>query len=134
MQAAVQICSIDRSHTYAGCSTKISHTYMSCSIDRSRTYGFLLVQEVYKYRLITGLWQRLVTVYWHKLVQVYNGISHNDSVAVVSSFHLYFKATGRGKDRWFWPPSGCSRNIWGCILDLLVARELGSWSFHHIVA
>ena len=28
------------------------------------------------------------------LVHVYNGISHNDSVAVVSSFHLYFRATG----------------------------------------
>jgi hypothetical protein len=34
------------------------------------------------------------------LVQVYNGISHSDSVTVVSSFYFYFRVAGRGKDRW----------------------------------
>jgi hypothetical protein len=34
------------------------------------------------------------------LVQVYNGISHSDSVTVVPSFYFYFRAVGRGKDRW----------------------------------
>jgi hypothetical protein len=34
------------------------------------------------------------------LVQVYNGISHSDSVRVVLSFYFYFRAVGRGKDRW----------------------------------
>jgi hypothetical protein len=34
------------------------------------------------------------------LVQVYNGISHSDSVIVLPSFYFYFKAVGRGKDRW----------------------------------
>jgi hypothetical protein len=43
------------------------------------------------------------------LVQVYNGISHSDSVIVVPSFYFYFRAVGRGKDRWLYPPSGCSR-------------------------
>jgi hypothetical protein len=33
------------------------------------------------------------------LVQVYSGISHSDSVTVVSSFYFYFRAVGRGKDR-----------------------------------
>ena len=34
------------------------------------------------------------------LVQVYSGISHNYSVIVVPSFYLYFRAVGRGNDRW----------------------------------
>jgi hypothetical protein len=34
------------------------------------------------------------------LVQVYNGISHNDSVTLVPSFYFYFRAVGRGKERW----------------------------------
>jgi hypothetical protein len=34
------------------------------------------------------------------LVQVYSGISHSDSVTVVPSFYFYFRAVGRGKDRW----------------------------------
>jgi hypothetical protein len=34
------------------------------------------------------------------LVQVYSGISHHDSVTVVSSFYFYFRMVGRGKDRW----------------------------------
>jgi hypothetical protein len=34
------------------------------------------------------------------LVQVYNIISHSDSVTLVPSFYLYFRAVGRGKDRW----------------------------------
>jgi hypothetical protein len=34
------------------------------------------------------------------LVHVYNGISHSDSVTVVPSFYFYFRAVGRGKDRW----------------------------------
>jgi hypothetical protein len=43
------------------------------------------------------------------LVHVYNGISHSDSVTVVPSFYLYVRAVGWGKDRWLYPPSGCSR-------------------------
>ena len=34
------------------------------------------------------------------LVHVYSGISHSDSVTVVPSFYFYFRAVGRGKDRW----------------------------------
>jgi hypothetical protein len=34
------------------------------------------------------------------LVQVYSGISQSDSVEVVPSFYFYFRAVGRGKDRW----------------------------------
>jgi hypothetical protein len=34
------------------------------------------------------------------LVQVYSGISHSDSVIVVSSFYFYLRVVGRGKDRW----------------------------------
>jgi hypothetical protein len=34
------------------------------------------------------------------LVHVYNGISHSDSVTVDPSFYFYFRAVGRGKDRW----------------------------------
>ena len=34
------------------------------------------------------------------LVQVYNDIYHNDSVTMVRSFYFYFRAVGRGKDRW----------------------------------
>jgi hypothetical protein len=43
-----------------------------------------------------------------RLVQVYNNISHSDSVTMVPSFYLYFRAVGRGKDKWLYPPSGCS--------------------------
>ena len=34
------------------------------------------------------------------LVHVYSSISHNDSVTMVSSFYLYIKEVGRGKDKW----------------------------------
>ena len=34
------------------------------------------------------------------LVQVYSGISHSDSVIVVSSFYLYFRVARWGKDVW----------------------------------
>jgi hypothetical protein len=34
------------------------------------------------------------------LVHVYSGISHSDNVTVVPSFYFYFRAVGRGKDRW----------------------------------
>jgi hypothetical protein len=39
--------------------------------------------------LITGKWYRLATGQWYMLVQVYSGISHSESVAVVSSFDIY---------------------------------------------
>jgi hypothetical protein len=42
------------------------------------------------------------------LVQVYNSISHSDSVTVVPSFYSYIKVVGQGKDKWLYPPSGCS--------------------------
>ena len=48
----------------------------------------------------------MVHVYWYKLfgvglvVHVYNNISQSDSVTVVPSFYLYFKAVGWGKDKW----------------------------------
>jgi hypothetical protein len=51
--------------------------------------GFWLVQAQFRYRLITGKWYRLATGQWYRLVQVYSGISHSDSVAVVSSFDTY---------------------------------------------
>jgi hypothetical protein len=79
-------CSIDRPHTYTGCSIDRSCTYTSYNIYRSCTCWYLLVHVDYWYRLITGYWYRLVTGCWHRLVQVYNGISHSDSVEVVSSF------------------------------------------------
>ena len=52
-----------------------------------------MVQVDYRlrYRLMHGL---------GLLVQVYIGISHSDSVIVVPSFYFYFKAVGRGKDKW----------------------------------
>jgi hypothetical protein len=34
------------------------------------------------------------------LVHVYNGIYHSNSVTAVPSFYFYFRAFGRGKDRW----------------------------------
>jgi hypothetical protein len=49
------------------------------------------------------------------LVQVYSGISHSDSVTVVPSFYFYFRVAGRGKDRWLYPPSGCSRRTLGVV-------------------
>ena len=42
------------------------------------------------------------------LVQVYSSISHSDSVTVVPSFYFYIKVIGWGKDKSFYPPSGCS--------------------------
>jgi hypothetical protein len=93
-------CSIDRLHTYTGCSIDRSHTYVSCNIYRSCTYWYLLVHDDYWYRLITGYWYRLVTGCWHRLVQVYSGISHSDSVAVVSSFlTLIFQGGWMGKGK-----------------------------------
>jgi hypothetical protein len=43
------------------------------------------------------------------LVQVYSRIYHSDSVKVVPSLYFYFRVVGRGKDRWLYPPSGCSQ-------------------------
>jgi hypothetical protein len=34
------------------------------------------------------------------LVHVYSGIYHSDSVTMDPSFYFYFRAVGRGKDRW----------------------------------
>jgi hypothetical protein len=53
----------------------------------------LMVQVDYRlrYKLMHGL---------GLLVQVCSGISHSDSVTVVPSFYLYFRAVGRGKYRW----------------------------------
>ena len=48
----------------------------------------------------SGYWYRLAIGQWYRLVQLYNGISHSDSMTMVSSSYLYFRATGRGKDRW----------------------------------
>jgi hypothetical protein len=84
----------------------VTCTYVRCNIYRSRTCWYLLVQDEFWHMmnfgtlLITGYWYRLVTVCWHILLQVYSGISHNDSVAVVSPFHLYFMVVGQSKDRW----------------------------------
>ena len=44
-----------------------------------------------RYKLMHGL---------DLLVQVYSGISHSASVTVVLSFYFYFRAAGRGKERW----------------------------------
>jgi hypothetical protein len=49
------------------------------------------------------------------LVQVYSGKSHSDSVTVVPSFYFYFRVAGRGKDRWLYPPSDCSRRTLGVV-------------------
>jgi hypothetical protein len=43
------------------------------------------------YRLMHGL---------DLLVQVYSYIYHSNSVTMVPSFYFYFRAVGRGKDRW----------------------------------
>jgi hypothetical protein len=57
---------------------------------------FFMVQ--FDYRLFgTGCYRFFVA---GLLVQIYNGIYHSDSVIVVPSFYLYFKAVGWGKDRW----------------------------------
>jgi hypothetical protein len=42
----------------------------------------------------------MVDAWFSLLVQVYSGISHSDSVTVIPSFYFYFRAVGRGKDRW----------------------------------
>jgi hypothetical protein len=73
--------------------------------------GFWLVQAQYRYRLITGQWYRLATGQWYRLVQVYSGISHSDSVAVVSSFDTYISGWQDGA------------RIGGCSHLLVVARE-----------
>jgi hypothetical protein len=87
-------------HTYIGCIIDKACTYMYCSIYKLCICWYLFVQADYCYRLITSYWYRLVIGCWQKLVQVYNGISHSDNVAVVSSFirHLYFRTVGQGKD------------------------------------
>ena len=64
------------------------------------------------------------------LVQVYNDISQSDSVTVVPSFYFYFRVAGQGKDTF----RLCTKNIGGCSLLLVVARELGSWRFPQVVA
>jgi hypothetical protein len=102
-------CCIYMAHTYAVYSIDRAHTYMSCSIYRSLTYWVLLLQTKYRYRLVIGQWHRLVTGCWHKLVQVYSGISHNEIVTMVSSFHLYFRVVRQGRDKWLQPPFSCSR-------------------------
>jgi hypothetical protein len=39
--------------------------------------------------LVTGQWHRLVIGCWYMLVHFYSGISHSDSVEMVSSFDTY---------------------------------------------
>ena len=63
------------------------------------------------------------------LVQVYNNISHNDSVIVVPSFYFYFRVAGQGKERWLY-----LEDIGVCSLLLVVAKDLGSWSFPQVVS
>jgi hypothetical protein len=92
--------SIDRSCTYVGCSIDMVRTYTSYIIYKSTTCWYFWYRITSGTRLIRGYWYRLVTECWHILVQVYSGISHSDSVAVVSSFNLYFRTVGQGKDRW----------------------------------
>ena len=72
-------------------------------------------------------WYSLVVGQWYSLVHFYSGISHSDSVAVIPSFYFYFKVARRGKDKWLYPPLGCS-------LLLVIARDLRSWSFPQVVA
>jgi hypothetical protein len=48
--------------------------------------GFLLVRDDYRYMLFKGYRYMLVAGFWHILVHFYSGISHSDSVVVVSSF------------------------------------------------
>ena len=48
------------------------------------SYWYRLITG-YWYMFPTGSWYMLVIGCWHGLVQVYSGISHSDSVAVVSS-------------------------------------------------
>jgi hypothetical protein len=59
-----------------------------CMVD-----AFFMVQVDYRfrYRLMHGS---------GLLVHVYSGISHSDSVTVVPSFYLYFRAIGWVHDRW----------------------------------
>ena len=53
-----------------------------------------LVREGYMYMLVTGQWHMLDIGYWHILVQVYSGISHSDSVTMVSSLIYFCYITG----------------------------------------
>jgi hypothetical protein len=56
----------------------------------------------------------MIQVYWYMLfgvgllVHVYSSIYQSDSVKMFPSYYLYVGVVGRGKDRWFYPPSGCS--------------------------
>jgi hypothetical protein len=71
-------------------------------------YLVLLVHERHKYRLVTRQWHMLITGQWHRLVQVYNNISHSDQCDSGSIILLIFQVVGWGKDRWLYPPFGCS--------------------------
>jgi hypothetical protein len=86
---AYACCITDRSRTYTGCSIDRACTYACYRLERSCIYVFWSVQPQFRYMLITGKWYRLATGSCYKLVQVYSGISHSDSVAVVSSFDTY---------------------------------------------
>jgi hypothetical protein len=50
--------------------------------------------------LIIGKLYMLDAGQWYRLIQLYIGISHSDSLTVVSSFYLYFRVVGQGKERW----------------------------------
>jgi hypothetical protein len=83
-----------------GCITDRAHTYACCSTTGHIPVVFLLIHVQFRYRLITGKLYRLDAGQWYRLIQLYSGISHSDSVTVVSSFYFYVRAVGWGKDRW----------------------------------
>jgi hypothetical protein len=61
---------------------------MFCSTTGRVSVVFLLIHVRFIYRLITRKLYRLDAGQWYRLIQLYSGISHSDSVTVVSSFYL----------------------------------------------
>jgi hypothetical protein len=75
-------------------------TYACCNTTGHISVVVLLIHVQFRYILIIGKLYMLDAGQWYRLIPLYIGISHNDSLTVVSSFYLYFRVVGQGKERW----------------------------------
>jgi hypothetical protein len=83
-----------------GCITNRACTYVCFNTTGHVSDVYLLIHVQFRFRLIIGKLYKLDAGQWYRLIQLYSGISHSDSVTVVSSFYLCVRVVGRGKDRW----------------------------------